>query len=64
MILHPNILEQDGKKAFAILPYDEFVQIKSDLEDYEDLKYLRSAKAEESEVSAIDLSTFRKENNI
>ena len=64
MVLHPNILEQDGKKAFAILPYDEFVQIRSELEDYEDLKDLRSAKAEESELPAIDLSAFRKENNI
>jgi len=24
--LHPSILEHDGKKAFAVLPYEEFVK--------------------------------------
>ena len=25
--LHPNILEQNGKKQFAAIPYEEFLKI-------------------------------------
>jgi hypothetical protein len=46
--IHANILEKNGKKQFAILPYNEFVKIKNDLDDYEDLKLLRQAKRKEA----------------
>jgi len=46
--VHPNILEKDGVKEFAILPYKDFLKIKEELEDYEDLKLLRQAKIEEA----------------
>jgi len=46
--IHPNILEKNGKKEFAIIPYNEFVKMKNELEDYEDLKLLRQAKLKES----------------
>jgi hypothetical protein len=36
--LHPQIIEKDGKKEFAVLPYDEFVKVQEELEDYEDLR--------------------------
>ena len=39
--IHPNVLERDGKKAFVVLPYEEFVMIEEELEEYEDLKELR-----------------------
>ena len=59
--LHPNILERDGKKAFAVLPYEEFVQIEEELDDLEDLKDLRSAKAEEANAPTISIASIRKE---
>lgn len=59
--LHPNILERDGKKAFVILPYEEFLMIEEELEDYENLKELRAAKIEEGDAPAIPLSEARKE---
>ncbi|MGH8613559.1 MAG: hypothetical protein ACREYF_16470 [Gammaproteobacteria bacterium] len=34
--LHPQVIEKDGKKEFAVLPYDEFVRVQEELEDYED----------------------------
>ena len=46
--LHPSILECDGKQAFAVLPYEEFVKIEEELDDLEDIKDLRAAKAEEA----------------
>ncbi len=44
MTLHPQIIEKEGKKEFVILPYEEFIAIKEELENYEDLKDLREAK--------------------
>ncbi len=57
--LHPNILERDGKKAFAVLPYEEFVRIGEELNDFEDLKDLRAAKAEEANAPTTSLASVR-----
>lgn len=62
--LHPNILERDGKKAFAVLPYEEFVKIEQELHAYEDLKDLRVAKAEEAKAPTVPLSVVRKKLKI
>lgn len=56
MTLHPNILERDGQKAFAVLPYEEFVKVQDVLEDYEDLVALRQAKDLEGHASTLSLS--------
>lgn len=62
--LHPNILERDGKKAFAVLPYEEFVRIGEELHDFEDLKDLRAAKAEEANAPTTSLASVRKKLKI
>jgi PHD/YefM family antitoxin component YafN of YafNO toxin-antitoxin module len=59
--LHPNILEKDGKRAFVVLPYEEFLQIQEELENYEDLKKLRAAKAKEADAPTTPLSKARKQ---
>lgn len=46
MSIHPQFIEHDGKKQFAILPYDEFLAMQQALEDAEDLGLLREAVAE------------------
>ena len=46
MSIHPQIIEKEGKKEFVVLPYEEFLELQEALEDYEDLKTLRSEKAE------------------
>jgi hypothetical protein len=48
--VHPKILELDGKKAFAVLFYEEFESIMEALSDYEDLRDLREAKIEDRKV--------------
>lgn len=53
--LHPNFLEKDGKKAFVVLPYEEFRKIQEALEDLEDLKTLRQAKMEEANEPTVSL---------
>ena len=62
--LHPNILERDGKKSFAVLPYEEFVKIEEELDNFEDIKGLRAAKAEEATASTASLASVRKELKI
>jgi len=59
--LHPSILERDGKKVFVVLPYEEFVLLEEELQTFEDLKALRTAKSEECEAPTIPLSKARKE---
>ena len=45
MSIHPQIIEKNGKKEFVVLPYEEFLRLKEELEDYQDLKTLREEKA-------------------
>lgn len=45
MSIHPQIIEKEGRKEFVVLPYEEFLTIQEELEDYEDLKTLRQEKA-------------------
>jgi hypothetical protein len=59
--LHPNILERDGKKAFVVLTYEEFLSIEEELQDFEDIKQLREAKAEEAGAPNIPLAEVKKE---
>ena len=61
LTIHPNILERDGKKAFVILPYEEFVMIEEELQDYEDLKELRAAKTEEASEPTLPLHDVKEE---
>ena len=59
--MHPNILERDGKKAFVVLPYEEFVMIEEELEEYQDLKELHAAKAAEGNEPTVPLRDAKKE---
>lgn len=33
--IHPKFLEQNGKKQFAVIPYEEFLKIQEELSNYE-----------------------------
>lgn len=59
--LHPNFLEQEGKKQFVVLPYSEFVALQEELQDYYDLKELREAKKEEQDAPSISFEEAKKE---
>ena len=56
MSIHPQIFEKSGIKEFAVLPYQEFLEIQQILEDFEDLQDLREAKAEEVNAPTRSLS--------
>jgi hypothetical protein len=57
--IHPQILEHNGKKRFAVLPYDQFHRLMEELADYEDLRLLRAAKAKEKNVRGIGLDELK-----
>ena len=56
MTLHPEILSKNGKKQFAILPYEEFVALQERLADLEDLTALRKAKRAEGRKRSVSLA--------
>jgi len=62
--LNPNILEKAGKKEFVVLPYEEFLKIQEELEDYEDLKTLRKAKSKETDAETVSLAEARKQYGV
>ena len=62
--IHPSILKRNGKEAFAVLPYEEFLRVQEELEDYDDLKALRAAKAVERDARSTPLRNVRKKMGI
>jgi hypothetical protein len=61
MTLHAEILVKDGKKQFAVLPYEEFVLLKERLEDMEDLLQLRKAKKVEGRKRTVPLAGVKRQ---
>jgi hypothetical protein len=58
--LHPEFLTKDGKKEFAVLPYEEFVALQEFLADAVDVLDLRKAKSEEGPAATVPLSDVKK----
>ena len=54
--LHPEILTKNGRKEFAVLPYEEFLALQEWLADVEDLLDLRAAKDEEHDSPTVSLA--------
>lgn len=61
LALHPNILAKDGMNEFVVLPYEEFVQVQEELQDYEDLKDLRAAKFHEESSPSVSFADAKKQ---
>lgn len=54
--LHPEILTKNGRKEFAVIPYEEFLALQEWLEDLEDLTDLRAAKESQRDSPTIPLA--------
>jgi hypothetical protein len=61
LTLHPDILIKNGKKQFAVLPYEEFVALQERLADAEDLLELRKAKRVEGKSRSIPLGEVKRQ---
>lgn len=64
MTLHAEILVKNGKKQFAVLPYEEFVLLKERMEDMEDLLQLRKAKKAEGRKRSVSLASAKRQLNL
>ena len=58
--LHPEFISKNGKKEFAVLPYEEFLKLQEILEDLEDLRDLRLAEEEDKETPDYSLEEVKK----
>jgi hypothetical protein len=58
--LRAQIIKKNGKKEYAVLPYEEFLRVQEELEDYEDLRCLREAKEAEKEAPTIGMAGLKK----
>jgi PHD/YefM family antitoxin component YafN of YafNO toxin-antitoxin module len=54
--LHPEILTKNGRKEFAVLPYEEYIALQEWLADIEDLLDLRAAKDAEHDAPTVSLT--------
>jgi PHD/YefM family antitoxin component YafN of YafNO toxin-antitoxin module len=55
MELHPEFITRNGKREFAVLPYEEFMALQEQMADLEDLLDLRAAKRAERTASTASL---------
>ena len=62
--LNAKILEKNGEKEFVVIPYEEFIKIQEELEDYESLKALREAKSKEADADTTSFDDVKKELNL
>ena len=58
--LHAQIIKKNGKKDYVVLPYEEFLKVQEELEDYDDLRSLREAKETEKDAPTIGMSELKK----
>lgn len=57
--LKPEILHQNGKPQFAVIPYADFLAIQEELEDAACLRILRKAKASEGKSANVSLNDVK-----
>ena len=57
--LHPEFISKNGKKEFAVLPYEEFLKLQEILEDLEDLRDLRLAEEEDKDTHDYSLDVVK-----
>jgi hypothetical protein len=56
-----QIIKKDGKREFAIIPYADFLRMREQLEDYEDLRCLREARKLEKKSPTVGLSALKRD---
>jgi len=60
MVVNAQIIKKNGKKEYAVLPYEEFQKIQEELALYEDLRCLREAKVTEKDAPTIGIAELKK----
>ena len=58
--LHPEFITKNGKKEFAVIPYEEFEALQAFIADIEDLMDLRAAKEEDRNKPSVSLAEVKR----
>ena len=58
--LHPEFITKNGKKEFAVIPYEEFEALQELIADIEDLMDLRAAKEEDANHPSVPLAEVKR----
>lgn len=58
--LHPELITKNGKKEFAVIPYEEFEALQELIADIEDLMNLRAAKQEEADRPSVPIAEVKR----
>ncbi|CAN5905075.1 hypothetical protein BH24DEI2_BH24DEI2_20170 [soil metagenome] len=61
LALHPKFLVKNGKREFAVLPYEEFEALQEILADAADLIDLREAKEAEGDAPTVSLEEVKRQ---
>jgi hypothetical protein len=62
--LHPEFLTANGKRQFAVIPYEEFLALQEWIEDTHDLYLLRVAREENKDQPTYTIEEVRKDLGI
>jgi hypothetical protein len=57
--LNPQIIRKEGKKEYVVIPYEEFLKVQEELNNYEDLRCLRQAKEAEKDAPTVGIDEVR-----
>jgi PHD/YefM family antitoxin component YafN of YafNO toxin-antitoxin module len=57
--LNVQIIKRNGKKEYVILPYEEYLKVQEELDDYENLRCLRAAKKAEQNSPSIGIEELK-----
>jgi len=62
--LHPEFLSTEGRKQFAVIPYDEFVRLQEWIEETLDLHEIRLAREENKDQPTYSLEEVKEQLGI
>jgi hypothetical protein len=55
-----QIIKKNGKKEYVVMPYEEFLKVQEELDDYQNLRCLREAKEVEQYAPTVSLEELKK----
>jgi PHD/YefM family antitoxin component YafN of YafNO toxin-antitoxin module len=59
-----QIIKKNGKKEYVVMPYEEFLKVQEELDDYQNLRCLREAKEVERYAPTVSLEELKKDLEI
>jgi hypothetical protein len=54
-----QIIKKNGKKEYVVIPYEAFLKVQEELDDYENLRCLREAKGTEKNAPTMGMEELK-----